>query len=186
MKIQKRKNPEVQHVHKSYSNFSSSYKRDKTTSLFVSSISPAKKISSRIAYTYKSWTETLSNLFKISPCKNWRQDPTRIRCWRKSLFFSIKTKNGINESLFRYDSRDESGRTKDFNKKMNCLKISQLIIICIYTDAKEQSSISPIYDFIIAKLIFQVQGNQEKNQKKTKYEHGEWTLEWKKKIQSFS
>jgi len=56
---------------------------------------------------------------------------------------------------------------------MNCLKISQLIIICIYTDAKEQSSISPIYDFIIAKLIFQVQGNQEKNQKKTKYEHGE-------------
>lgn len=98
----------------------------------------------------------------------------------------MKTKNGINESLFRYDSRDESGRTKDFNKKMNCLKISQLIIICIYTDAKEQSSISPIYDFIIAKLIFQVQGNQEKNQKKTKYEHGEWTLEWKKKIQSFS
>jgi len=48
---------------------------------------------------------------------------------------------------------------------MNCLKISQLIIICIYTDAKEQSSISPIYDFIIAKLIFQVQENKKKDKR---------------------
>jgi len=68
---------------------------------------------------------------------------------------------------------------------MNCLKIGQLIIIRIYTDAKKQSSISPIYDFIIAKLIFQVQGNQKKS-KKAKYEHGGGTLKWKKKIQLFS
>jgi len=50
----KRKDPEDQHVREIYSNFSSSCKRDKTTSLFVSSISPARKISSRIAYTYKA------------------------------------------------------------------------------------------------------------------------------------
>jgi len=56
---------------------------------------------------------------------------------------------------------------------MNCFEISQLIIISIYTDAKEQSSISPIYDFIIAKLIF---SREKEISKKGKDEHGGWNV----------
>ena len=118
-----------------HSNLSKCSNRFKTTCLLVSSISPARNTSSKIAYTYHSQhisqKKTLINLFYLHP---------------PNSTYLVKVKHKIQLAHVAEEA------VEHLDEEVDRLQIRELVVVGVDADAEEEAGVAPVDDLEGAEL----------------------------------